>query len=403
MEYPITKRAETEGTASDKLVLLARLRRALADVMNIEDWAIRRRPDEVISFLGSVHGDTESAFDHIEEQFAKLGYTARLNERPDGKHEVHAIKGLVEKKGSRIWVNVVLFVATVLSVLYIGARTDLVYTGAFDGLAGSELDRAVLLMPLRNLQRGIPFAATLLAILVTHEASHYVVGRRYGSTSLPYFIPIPEGYLGTMGALIVQRTPMRNRKVVFDTGIAGPIGGLVVAIPLLAIGLALSDVGPIPPGTDAVMQEGNSLLYAGMKYLMFGRLLPDGTEDVWLHPVAFAAWAGLLVTMINLLPIGQLDGGHISYALLGRRARSVGMALIVVMVGWGSWLMSQGNDAGWLWLMWGALNALLNTRHPPPLDDATGLRGWRIAAGLATLAILVLLLIPAPFSIVELP
>ncbi len=403
MEQVERTERESEAEAPDRLVLMARLRRELADLMSVDDSTIRIGPDKVVSFVGTVQGDSEAAFDRMTERFARLGYTIQLRETANGRHEVLAIKGFPESKPGKVWINVALFLATVLTVLYIGARTDLMYTGAFDALQGSELESALLLMPLTNLHRGIPFAATLLSILVAHEASHYFVGRHYGSTSLPYFIPIPGGYLGTMGALIVQRKPMRNRKVIFDTGIAGPIGGLVIAIPLLVVGLALSSVGPIPLGVEAVTQEGNSLLYAGIKYLMFGRLLPSGGQDVWLHPVAFAAWAGLLVTMINLIPIGQLDGGHISYALLGRRARSAGLVLIAIMVAWGSWLMSQGNDGGWMWMMWGVLNAMINTRHPPPLDDVTKLSGLRVAAGVGMVVLFILLVMPAPLSIVIVP
>jgi len=403
MEQVTSATPESASEASGRLLLMSRLRRQLAGGMSGEDSVVMRAPDEVIVFRGRIEGDTESAFERLSERFARIGYTVRLQGRPDGGHEVYAIKGLPKSKPGRIRVNVALFVATVLTVLFVGARTDLQYTGAFDAISEEDLPLQVSLMPLANLHRGMPFAATLLAILVTHELSHYFVGRRPGKSSLPYFIPIPGGYLGTMGAVIVQRSPTRNRKAVFDVGIAGPLGGLVVAIPLLVVGLALSSVGPTPPGIEAVTQEGNSLLYWVIKYLMFGRWLPGGGEDVWLHPVAFAAWAGLLVTMINLLPIGQLDGGHISYALLGRRSQKLGMALIALMVMWGSWLASQGNDAGWLWLSWGILNTLLNSRHPPPLDDATKLDGKRVAAGLAMLVVFILLLIPAPLQIVMLP
>jgi membrane-associated protease RseP (regulator of RpoE activity) len=296
---------------------------------------------------------------------------------------------------------VVLFLATLLSVLYIGAMDALYEADLLPNL--ESLD--ALLMPLTHLHWGIPFAGTLLGILLAHELSHYFVARRYGSpVSLPYFIPMPPfvSIIGTMGAVIVQRAPMRNRKALFDIGIAGPVGGLIVAIPLLILGLSLSSVGTIPLDVDVVLQEGNSILYLGLKYLVFQRILPSNGEDVWLHSVAFAAWTGLLVTMINLIPVGQLDGGHISYALLGRRAWALGRAAILAMAAWGGWLLLNGNQAGGFWLTWGFLNMTINRRHPPPLNDATKLDGRRIALGLVMLVVFILLFMPEPLKTVVL-
>jgi membrane-associated protease RseP (regulator of RpoE activity) len=169
----------------------------------------------------------------------------------------------------------------------------------------------------------------------------------------------------------------------------------------LILGLSLSNVQPPPtdlPPNVGILQEGNSLLYAGLKYLVFGEWLPSNGRDVWLHPVAFAAWAGLLVTMINLIPVGQLDGGHVSYALLGRRAWTLGYLLIVAMFGWGGWLLMNGNQAGSFWLMWGFLNMLLNRKHPPPLNDVTELDGRRVAVGVLMLVIFVLTFMPSPLQ-----
>jgi membrane-associated protease RseP (regulator of RpoE activity) len=123
---------------------------------------------------------------------------------------------------------------------------------------------------------------------------------------------------------------------------------------------------------------------------------------VWLHPVAFAAWAGLLVTMINLIPVGQLDGGHASYALLGRRAGRLGYIAIAAMAAWGGWLLMSGNQAGGFWLTWAFLNLFVNPRHPPPLNDATKLDGRRIALGLLVLAIFILTFMPAPLREIQL-
>ena len=396
MQPEITETQPTEESETAvQLVVVAKLRRQLADLMHIEAHEVLKPPDEIIAFRGEVHGDTETAFEHMRQRFATHDYTPSLHDRPGGGHEVLAIKGLKERKPGRIWINAILFLVTLFSVLYIGAGNALLDAG----IVIDPESKDALTMPLTHLHWGIPFAGTLLGILLAHELSHYFVARRYGSpVSLPYFIPMPLGLIGTMGAVIVQRAPMRNRKALFDIGIAGPLGGLIVAIPLLILGLTLSSAGPPQPPMEGVtvFQEGNSLLYMGLKYLVFGRILPSNGEDVWLHSVAFAAWAGLLVTMINLIPVGQLDGGHVSYALLGRRAWTLGYVAIAAMVGWGGWLVASGNEAGGFWMTWGFLNLMINRRHPPPLDDATKL-GWpRIAWGLLTVVIFILLFMPAP-------
>ena len=399
MEEEIREMESTESAASAQLVIVAQLRRQLADLMRIDEHTVVRAPDAVIAFRGQVYGDTETAFEHMTQRFATLGYTASLRGQSGEGHEVIAVKGLIERKPGRTWLNALLFLATLFSVLYIGAA----YALQDAGLVTDAESLAALTMPLTHLHWGLPFAGTLLGILLAHELSHYFVARRYGSpVSLPFFIPMPLSLMGTMGAVIVQRAPMRNRKALFDIGIAGPLGGLIVAIPLLILGLALSSVGPPPPGVDVALQEGNSLLYAAIKYLMFGRILPSNGEDVWLHSVAFAAWAGLLVTMINLIPVGQLDGGHISYALLGRWAWRLGYVAIGAMVAWGGWLLMDGNEAGGFWLAWGFLNLFLNPRHPPPLNDATRLDARRIAFGLLMLAIFILTFMPAPLREVQL-
>lgn len=381
-----------EPRAADQLVILGNLRRRLSTVMQIDEHEILNQPDRVIAFRGRLYDQTDDAFEHVSEDFASFGYTAWLHVGKDGRHEVVATKGVAKAQPPRPWLNVVLFVATVVMVLFIAAANSLPEAG----MALPQTQGELLLMAFRNIHLGIPFAATLMGILLTHELSHYFVGRRYGAPlSLPYFIPFPN-FLGTMGAAIIQRAPMRSRKAVFDIGVAGPIGGLIVAIPLLIYGLSLSSIGP-PPAVGGYTQEGNSLLYLGLKYLVFGQVLPSNGLDVWLHPVAFAAWAGLFVTLINLVPVGQLDGGHVSYALLGRRSAIVGAIAFGGMFLLGGWLTLRGDvEGGGFWLMWGFLNLVLNRRHGPALDDATGVNWRRVALGLGVAVIFVLLFMPSP-------
>ncbi|MCP4537038.1 MAG: site-2 protease family protein [Chloroflexi bacterium] len=399
-EQEITENQSTESAASKQLIVVAQLRRELTDFMRVDSHIIQNPPDEVIAFRGQIDGDTEAAFEHITEQLASLGYTAMLNNAQGGGHEIVAVKGEFNREPGKAWVNVVLFLVTLFSILYIGALGEL-DPQMVQGLADAE----VMMLPLnpRLLWKGLPFAGTLMSILLTHELSHYFVARRHGSpTSLPYFIPFPNIF-GTMGAVIVQRKPTRDRKALLDIGAAGPLGGLIVAIPLLVLGLLLSDVQPPPVSVDTVLQEGNSLLYLGIKYLIFGRILPSNGEDVWLHPVAFAAWGGLWLTMMNLVPVGQLDGGHVSYALLGgRRAQTLSRIAVIAMIAWGGWLLVSGNQAGGIWLTWGFMNMFFNPHHPPPLNDVTVLDRRRIVLGLLVLVIFILLFMPAPLKQVQL-
>ena len=249
-----------------------------------------------------------------------------------------------------------------------------------------------------GLVSGIPFAFTLLAILGTHEFGHYFVARYHqAAVTLPYFIPFPAlpGMLslGTMGAVIQLRSPIRNRKQLFDIGVAGPLAGLVVAIPLLIYGLSQSSIQSRPTQVAYYLQEGNSLLYIGLKYVVYGRILPGDGLDVTMSSMAFAAWIGLFVTCLNLLPMGQLDGGHIAYALFGRRAwwlarlTAVGL-LILGIVGWKGWFL------------WVILPFVFGLRHPPPLNDHTPLDPRRKALGVVMILVFILVFIPIPFTIV---
>lgn len=266
------------------------------------------------------------------------------------------------------------------------------------------------------LSGGPAFAATLMTILVCHEMGHYVLARRHGiDVSLPYFIPLPPMVsLGTLGAVIKMRAPIRDRNQLIDVGAAGPIAGLVVALPALIIGLSLSSVTPTHSGG---VQEGNSLLYGLIKLTMFGRWLPGHGVDVELHPMAFAAWVGMLITMINLIPIGQLDGGHVLRAGLGDRHERLSAilhrALLVVALAVGGYLyaLARADGAGRLaalgfaawgaapWLVWSAALAIMRNLaggeyHPsvtgPPLTPGRRRIAWAMAV------VFLLLFAPVP-------
>jgi len=382
--------APTEPTEISAIV--NRLRREVGYLMSVERVEVRQGPDRIIVFHGRLYDTPDATFDRLSERFAALGYTGMLSEMKQGVCQVVALKGVVRPRPTRRWVNLLLFAATILTTMFAGLSPEMDLTN-----------------PLWYLS-GVPFAAALMTILLAHELAHYFVARRYGSpVSLPYFVPMPLSILGTMGAVIFQRAPMRDRKSLFDIGIAGPLVGLIVAVPLLILGLMFSQVGRPADFLDLreageVYQEGNSLAYLAAKYLVKGRVLPDENgEDVWLSlpdspggPVAFAAWAGLLVTALNLLPIGQLDGGHVAYALLGRRAWTLAFVMVGLLGALGLYLTVVGNPAGITWIIWALLGLLMGPRHPPPLNDASRLGLGRVLLGIMLCFIFVAIFVPVP-------
>lgn len=199
-----------------------------------------------------------------------------------------------------------LFLATLITTTKVGMEA------AGDALAGSTAAHV-----LAWIGSGLPYSLSIMGILLTHEMGHFLLARYHGvPASLPYFIPIPLFPIGTMGAVIRMRGQVNSKSAMVDIGAAGPLAGLVVALPVLAIGLHLSPVGP---ASGMALQEGNSLLYLLMKLVIKGAVLPGNGLDVHLHPMAWAGWVGLLVTMLNLMPVGQLDGGHVAYAYFGKR------------------------------------------------------------------------------------
>ena len=237
------------------------------------------------------------------------------------------------------------------------------------------------------------YSSSLMTILLAHEMGHYVLARIHGvDVSPPYFIPGPPVVsFGTFGAFIRLREPVTDRKALMDIGAAGPLAGLVVAIPVLLVGLRLSEVGPLTPGG---LYEGNSLLYMAAKWLVLGNI-PAG-HDVFLHPVAFAGWVGLLVTALNLFPVGQLDGGHIAYALLGKRAAQVNRAIFGGLLGLGIALFAFKGQA--VWAVWVLIILVTGIEHPPMSDLSAPLDRPRRVMGWVCLVIFVLSFTPIPMS-----
>ncbi|GMV49823.1 MAG: hypothetical protein NBKEAIPA_00226 [Nitrospirae bacterium] len=280
---------------------------------------------------------------------------------------------------SRVILPLLLFVLTVFTVLWAGA-----YQTNTNPLVGPL---AFLLDEPGALWRGLPFAATLLGILVTHEFGHYLFSRIHGvPASLPLFVPGLPHFVGTFGAIIRMRAPVTDRRALFDIGVAGPIAGFVVAVIALVIGLRLSTVIPVQTGYG--LHLGEPLLLQFMSWLIIGPLPP--TADVILHPVGFAAWFGLFITSLNLLPIGQLDGGHVAYALWGSRQRSVAVALVPILMVFG-WLGWKG------WFLWVGLVGLMGLAHPPVLNPERPLGRTRVVIGWIALAIFAMTFSWEPF------
>ena len=288
----------------------------------------------------------------------------------------------------RAWRNWALFVLTILSTTWAG---QLHYAGFYFDPANPQAWTFGELFV-----RGAWYSIPILAILGAHELGHYYACRYYGvDASPPYFLPMPFLLTGTLGAFIRIRQQVRSKRELFDIGIAGPIAGFLVAVPVLFIGASLSRMVQLPPeGTLEFF--GEPLLVQFAIWLNFG-VRPEG-YDVIFHPMAFAAWFGLLATALNLFPIGQLDGGHISYAVLGARSTLVTLGAVAVLIGL-AFLSTS-------WILWAVLMVVMlltfGPRHPRTFDEEIPLDPARLWLAAFALVMFVLCFTPVPFSIIQL-
>lgn len=275
---------------------------------------------------------------------------------------------------------VVLFLLTVFTTLWAGAYQ------AYSGPVRGPLN--FLLASPEALWRGIPFAGSLLFILTTHELGHYLLSKIHRvPASLPLFIPGPPHFIGTFGAIIRMRGPILSRRALFDIGVAGPLAGFVVAVIVLIVGLSLSTV--VDRTATYGLHLGEPLLLQFMSWVVIGPLPPEA--DVVLHPIGFAAWFGLFVTSLNLLPIGQLDGGHVAYALWGPRQRTMALAFLPILLILGF--------IGWTgWFLWAFMAGLWGVGHPPVMDPHVPLGRNRTIVGWIAFAVFVVTFAPVPFS-----
>lgn len=383
------------------------LTRLVQSVFQIESVMLGdTRRGYVVRYSGHLHApDSAIAYDQLAAALSPYGLTP-LFEVEQGQQYVTLVREAPKPDAGNPSRNLIFFIATLISVLFTGA----VFESTLPETAGFlDLMRDAAF----HIWRGWPFALSLLSILLAHEFGHYLMGRHHKTTvTLPFFLPLPYplSILGTLGAVIQMKERPKNKRVLFDIGIAGPLAGLVVAIPVLLYGLSLSHLSAL---SGSGMLEGNSILYLLAKFAVFGKWLPEpvsygnvppflywvqyfftsmptplGALDVQVHNVAWAGWAGLLVTSLNLIPVGTLDGGHILYAALGDKAKKfvgvIFVAMIVLGFFWQGW---------WLWVV---LLYFLGRQHAVPLDQITELDPVRKRLSVLILIIFILVFIPVP-------
>ena len=384
-------------------------------VLRIEDTTLGNPPKSyIVRYRGQLYGDSAAAYDQLAEALRSYEITP-LFRLEEGRHVVLLMQGIASSRRANLRVNLLFMALTVISVFMAGVWYD--YKGPeFTGFV--DVYRYAIV----HILSGWPYAVSLLAILFAHEFGHYLVGRYHGeNVSLPYFLPLPfPGGFGTLGAFIQMKSIPKNRRHLLDIGIAGPLAGLIVAVPILLYGLHLSSVDRIPlsiPKDEGLTLEGNSILYVALKYIAKGELLPQpasyeglhpalywlryiltglplprGGVDVMLHPVAWAGWVGLLVTALNLIPAGQLDGGHLMYVLRGRRAVKllpfILGALFLLGFIWTGW---------WLWAF---LIFIFGRLYAEPLDLITPLDPRRKALAILGVIIFLLVFTPVPLVLV---
>lgn len=393
---------QTENIILDG-ALVSTLKSMVTDVFSVERVETpRQAPQGTIRFVGDLLAqDSESAYDVIAERWRSYDYTPLLR-RYQGQVALVAQPGIVRPRPANPWINLALAIVTIISVQFSGA----VY--ACNGCLPQTLDQWL---------GGLPMMLAMMGILLAHEFGHYFAARSHRvAVTLPYFIPMPLiSPVGTLGAFIQLRSPFKTKRQLFDIGVAGPLGGLILAIPLTFWGVVSSPVQGITRQAGSAL-EGNSIFYLAVKYMAHGDLLPSfdryaglpfwqeflrllagiipagGGTDIFINPIAFAAWFGLFVTAMNLLPVGQLDGGHVVYCILGDKARWLGIGLVGLMLLAGIFWWSG-------WLLWALLVFfVIGPGHPPPLNDLVDLDPTRKLLAYGMIVVFIILFMPNPLQ-----
>lgn len=321
---------------------------------------------------GRILEPKEESILSLKEIFQNAGYLPFF--RKEGEKEIiRLIPGLVPKKEKTDYLlPIILLLLTIFSTIFIGSLNR----------GGNPF------ASIRDLILGLPFSFSILTILGGHELGHYLTARRHGVlATLPHFLPIPHPLIGTMGAFIRIKSVIPSRKALIQVGLAGPLVGFLIAIPITIIGLKYSQVISTEELKGGI-GLGSSLIFTILSKIFFPQIPPK--TDILLHPMAFAGWLGFFVTAMNLLPLGQLDGGHIAYAVFYKKVRIVMLIIIGLMallgIRWPGWYF-------WIFLVF-----ILGLRHPPVQDEITGLEKREKILALIALTLLILTFTPFPFS-----
>jgi membrane-associated protease RseP (regulator of RpoE activity) len=391
-----------------------RLLQSVRSVMAVSEVSYGTEKDSFrIRYAGQLSIDPGQAFLVLDPLFLKEGLTVFLYEQ-DGKHVVEGMQGVIEPQPSNPWVNLILFLFTLMSMLLAGTLYG--YQGPVSGSVST-----IIAGVMGNITNGLLFAGGLMSILLAHEFGHYLAARaNRTAVTLPYFLPFPGSLFGTFGAFIRLKEPPRDRNVLLDIGLSGPLAGFLVTIPVLLIGLSMSEVGLLPAGPEAAggsVLEGNSILYLIAKFVSTGEWLPQpvtyggiepliywvryifsgspvpfGGRDILMSPLAWAGWAGLLITALNLIPAGQLDGGHILYVLIGDAASRLWPFIVIALLLLGS--------VWWGWFIWAGLIFFLGRSFARPRDLVTPLDRRRRVLALMGIIIFILVFVPIPLRVI---
>ncbi len=361
--------------------------------------AVVVRNDEIVQ--GVLHPDLSADHPLVRSALQKWEGTHFVHTTPAGV-EVTLVRRIAPAPAERWWLHILLAALTFLTTTAAGAnflgREPFVMTLV---PIGSKYFPVPVGITIGEMLPGLAFSVPLLAVLLGHEMGHYLVARRHGmNVSPPYFIPAPHwiNVIGTFGAFIRLRSAVINRQVLLDVGMAGPLVSFALSIPLIAIGLGMSQsFGELAAGVPSRY----AVLFQGYQIWLGGSLLFHGLDAVFgpsgsfviLHPLAFAGWVGLFVTALNLFPLAQLDGGHILYSLVGARQRYFGLAFLGVLIVLGYWW--------WGWWLWAGLIIVIgrgSVRHPSVFDPVPPVRGWRRALGWFCVLIFVLTFVVFPIK-----
>ena len=333
-----------------------------------------RTSGSIIKYYGEPKVDSKTLFTHLWSDFAQRGYDIELR-REHGEYVLLAMP--VSNADEKKHVNVILAIATVFATMLTGA---VLFYGV-DPFTQPSL-----------IYKGLPFAAAVMFVLGSHELAHYLVAKRRGMrASLPFFIPLPFiSPVGTLGALIQLKGAIPDRKSLFDVGVAGPLVGLTAAVVVTIVGLLLP---PITPGTALMptVALGVPILFA-----LIEKVVPVASTS--LHPIAFAGWVGMLITSLNLLPVGQLDGGHIARALSGEKTTYISAAVPLMLMTGGIYYSLSGLN-GEMLLFWGLFTLLFAAGgHPQPINDMKKLDTKRVVLGIIAFGLCIACFTPIPFQ-----